>query len=170
MSNRALFHLFYVLHIIIIIYSYIYICILTAGIGFTAWATSVVRYSAGTALIFNGMDEEHNGFDKSTGLFTCPRTGIYYVYVTLRKHDLNNIHVDVFKMDTRIIRFSENDTGNSWNTVSNSALVSCSIGEIIQMKGWSSGSIYGDADVRCSSFTVINVDQIGKFVLYMILM
>ena len=144
--------------------------ILTASFtGFTAWATSVVNYLAGTTLIFNDTEEEHNGFDRLTGLFTCPRTEIYYVYVTLRKNNLSNIYVDVFKMDTTIIRFSENYTGLPWNTVSNSALVSCSMGEIIQMKGWSSGSIYGEANVRYSSFSVINVEQIGKFVCYMLL-
>ena len=115
------------------------------------------------------MDEEHNGFDRSTGLFTCPITGIYYVYVTLRKNKFSNIYVDVFKMGTRIIRFSENSTGSSWKTVSNSALVCCAMGEIIQMKGWHSGSIYGEANVRCSSFSVINVNQTGNFVLYILL-
>ena len=123
----------------------------------------------GTTLIFNDTEDEHNGFDRGTGLFTCPITGIYYVYVTLRKNNLNSIYVDVFKMDTRIIRFSENYTGSPWNTVSNSALVACSMGEIIQMKGWSSGSIYGEANVRYSSFSVIIVDQIGKYVILMLL-
>ena len=129
-----------------------------------------MSYSAGSTLIFNGMDEEHNGFDLSTGLFTCPITGIYYVYVSLRKYNIKNLYVDVFKMNTRIIRFSHNYTGSPWNTVSNSALVSCSMGEIIQMKGWSSGSIYGEANMRWSSFSVIKVDQIGKFLfIYMLL-
>ena len=62
--------------------------------------------------------------------------------------------------------FSENYTGNPWNTVSNSALVYCSMGEIIKMKGWGTGCIYGEAHVRYSSFSVINVKQKGNFVLY----
>ena len=85
------------------------ICVFfSASIGFTAWASSVVRYSSGTTLIFNGMDEhveEPVGYDRGTGLFTCPITGIYYVYVALRKNNNNNIYVDVFKMKNRIIRF-----------------------------------------------------------------
>ena len=146
-----------------------YMHFFAACVGFTAWATSVVHYSAGTTLIFNGVDEEHNGFDRKTGIFTCPISGIYYVYVTLRQYNKYNIMVDVFKMDTRIIRFVHKYNGSPWNTFSNSALVSCSRGEIIQMKGWSSGRIYGEANVRCSSFSVINMHQTGKCVLYILL-
>lgn len=135
--------------------------IISGTIALTASAASVISYSQDQVVKFTSLKENNDDYDPGTGRFTCPITGVYYVTVSLRRHNSQPLYVDVYQSDNRIIRVYDNATTNPGNTVSNAALVSCSQGEYIEMRGFGSGEVYGEETIAYSSFSVMKVDQNG---------
>ena len=130
----------------------------TAFVGCSLWKRSTQIYSTADTIVYDGIAlNSGNHFDSILNQFICPFNGIYYVTATAKKHSTSDLQVDVVHATATLFRLE--DLRMSGNTVSNSALVRCFTGEVIQVKAAGSGRIFGEYNGK---FTTLNIFMMFK--------
>ena len=89
------------------------------------------------------------------------------VIIGLRKNGNSDLRIEVYRGSDEILTtYYISDFNNPEMTVSNSVLTECSVGEVIEMIGEYSGSVYGDSSAPYSTFTVVLLSAQGQFLLF----
>ena len=133
-------------------------------VGITAWAEEPIYYEEEEIIIFSGvLLNEGGSYSPVTGQFTVGIGGVYYVVVSLKRtaEPDEELRIKVYKDAEEILATYDEYETNAGISVSNSVLVVCSVGEVIYMKGWGTGSVYGHTTVPYSTFSVMLMQQSG---------
>lgn len=140
----------------------------TAGheyfVGFTAWAEEPIYYEEEEIIILSRVLLNEGGhYSPVTGQFTCEISGVYYVVVLLKRtaEPDEELRIKVYKDAEEILATYDEYETNAGISVSNSLLVVCAVGEVIYMKGWGTGTVFGDITVPYSTFSVMLMQQSG---------
>ena len=132
----------------------------TAFVGCSLWKRSTQVYSTADTIVYDGIAlNSGKYFDSILNQFICPFNGIYYVTATAKKHSTSDLQVDVLHATATLFRLEDLGTNMPNNTVSNSALVRCFTGEVIQVKAAGSGRIFGEYNGK---FTTLNIFMMFK--------
>lgn len=125
-------------------------------------------YTAGDVIIFMGQNlNEGAGYDTTTGLYSCPVTGVYFVTLTVMKYGNEPVQLGLHHNGTIILHtVKEYSAKQQYPNIHNSRLVSCVKGEKILVKGVGSGQAYNGASH--TSYTTLSAilverDNQGKF-------
>ncbi|KAL3882710.1 hypothetical protein ACJMK2_029023 [Sinanodonta woodiana] len=97
------------------------------------------------------LHNEGNGFNKQTGIFTCPLSGIYFFTGSLMtKHGYSSeVHLVV---NGEIKGNSYADEANSWDQGSISSIVRCEAGQNVWISVYYGSYIHGDYYTSFSGF------------------
>ncbi|XP_053385498.1 complement C1q-like protein 2 [Mercenaria mercenaria] len=93
-----------------------------------------------------------NGYDSSTGVFTCPQAGLYtFIYHGISE-TAGTMNLDVYKNDQyQIGTYAHN--ANDYASASNSITLSLQNGDRVYIKGHGTSVLYGRADEVYSTFS-----------------
>lgn len=121
---------------------------------------STQTYIQDTSVIFDRIlySTADNSYNPSSGMFSCPTTGIYFVTVTAKSNGTALLQVDIKCGSTIVFRLNDILSNNPDTMISNNALVRCEEGENIQVVGAGNGDIFGDILI-VTTLTVMVMDQ-----------
>lgn len=116
-------------------------------VGFSVYVSRQNIYSAEDVIKFDGdILSQGNYYNSTTGHFTCPLTGVYYMTFSLLKYD-HPIKIGIKHRGEIILH------GEGKGTVTNSRLVHCVEGQQMSMIASDRGGLWG----HLSKYTTLSV-------------
>ncbi|KAK3587201.1 hypothetical protein CHS0354_016897 [Potamilus streckersoni] len=97
-----------------------------------------------------------NGFDATTGTFTCPVAGIYFVTVSLMSYLNNELKAELVQDGNNIAGvYTAGGSSSIDNQGSNSVVTRCEAGQKLLVRAFdiSGSKIWGHPDYRWSTFS-----------------
>ena len=110
-------------------------------------------------MTFPAIIYDSPNYTPSTSTYTCPVNGVYYVTVNIMKYSNDDLYLGVEHESHTVLSVADSDSGNIYNTVSNSALVDCAAGEEIRVRATRAGYVYGVN--KRTTFTVMLIASKG---------
>ena len=112
-----------------------------AFVGFTAWSDVGGSYSSGDAIQFPQVLFNYgNAYNRHSGEFVCPFSGIYSVSVHLEERDAGGLIVDAYLDNESVYRVHVHDDSTDHGTTATTAMVGCTTGQKIYIRSQDSGS------------------------------
>ncbi|XP_077997601.1 caprin-2-like [Glandiceps talaboti] len=109
--------------------------------------TSLGPVSSDTVIVYDKVySNDGNGYNTSTGKFTCPVSGMYYFMISaLRQSSSYHLHVCLIKNTTKLpCIYAHNSGGRSHGAASNSVIIDIDHGDEIWVRLVSGYAVYSD--------------------------
>ena len=132
----------------------------SSPVGFTAIATINQMLVTSTIVKFNEVLFNYGGhYNRDTGLFTCPVTGLYLVSVKLEEYDSNGLRFEVIVDEVTVLDFS--DATDVYDlSLSGSTLAECEEGGSIYVQSLRNGQL--NSFVASNVVSVLLMSKLDK--------
>ncbi|XP_060557879.1 complement C1q-like protein 4 [Ruditapes philippinarum] len=122
-------------------------------VAFSAGRTTNLNLNKDDVVIYDKVwSNAGNGYDNTTGVFTCPVAGVYSFMYHGLSESAGTMSLDVYKNnDYQISAYAHNTA--DYAAASNALTVSLAVGDRVYVKGHGSSILYGRTDEVYSSFS-----------------
>ncbi|XP_077998033.1 uncharacterized protein LOC144451134 [Glandiceps talaboti] len=114
-------------------------------VAFSVARTSSTGQASGHEVIVYDKvySNDGNGYNTSTGKFTCPVSGMYYFMISALQHNSYNLHVCLMKNTTQLPCIHvRNSGGRQYGAASNSVIIDVDQGDEIWARLYSGYAVY----------------------------
>jgi len=113
-----------------------------AAVFFNAFLVSDTNVTKGQVLKFTRVtDNVGQGYDPSTGEFTCRVPGVYHFTLSCMKAYTGQFYLDLQVNDVTQFELHESGTTNSWDTAADSVTVKLGQGDVVKVVGNTYGAM-----------------------------
>ncbi|XP_077997721.1 uncharacterized protein LOC144450854 [Glandiceps talaboti] len=111
-----------------------------------AKTTSIGLVSSRTVIVYDKVySNDGNGYNTSTGKFTCPVSGMYYFMISALRDNSYNLHVCLIKNTTKLpCIYAHNSSGRSYGAASNSVIIDVDQGDEIWVRLGGGYAVYSN--------------------------